>query len=796
MRKSGLLLFVSISLSGFHAHAQNAIAEQAIRDAFNGYRTAGIHEKLYVHTDKNFYLTGEILWFRIYDMDATFQRTLDISKIAYVELLDNSNKPVLQQKVSLKPGEASGSFIIPPGILTGNYRFRAYTRWMRNFGPDYFFSKTISIVNPHKLEADSAAKKADRYDIQFFPEGGNLIQNLESKVGFRITDAYGMGMDCTGRIVDNNQDTILKFQPLVFGLGHFMFTPLTGHTYRAIVNFPNGNQVTRDLPPAYSSGYEMNISKTAEKQLTVTVSASGNPDPAMYAYLFVHTRGDLKKFVGQYLKDGKAIYLINTDDLGDGISDFTVFNFNELPVCERLYFKYPQKGFQIQLPPMDTYETRKKIQLDLSTSDHEGKPVRADMSMAVYRLDSLQTLDKTDIIEYLYLSSELGGGIESPEYYFGDSSSVREEAMDNLMLTQGWRRFKWQDLLQKKPAPIQLMPEYNGHIIQGKLVDNKTGAGTPDVNVYLSIPSTRTQFRATPSNAEGRVNFEMTGMYGSQEIIVQTNPKEDSSSHIDIESPFDHQFTSDQLTDISVPSITSPALLDESIHAQVQQIYSGNKMQQFIMPAIDTNFFYVTPDEGYLLDDYTRFLTMEEVLREYVTSVDVLRKRDKFQLLVYNYPLKEFFRSPPLILIDGVPVFDPNRLFHQDPLKVRRIDLITREYFLGYQILDGVVNCTTYHGDLDGFDMDPHATVLDYPGIPGQREFFTPVYETEQAVSSRMPDFRTLLYWSPQIKTGLDGKNQISFYTSDLPGKYAMVVQGLTEKGEPGSRVVFFTVKK
>jgi hypothetical protein len=187
---------------------------------------------------------------------------------------------------------------------------------------------------------------------------------------------------------------------------------------------------------------------------------------------------------------------------------------------------------------------------------------------------------------------------------------------------------------------------------------------------------------------------------------------------------------------------------------------------------------------------------MEEVLREYVTSVDVLRKRDKFQLLVYNYPLKEFFRSPPLILIDGVPVFDPNRLFHQDPLKVRRIDLITREYFLGYQILDGVVNCTTYHGDLDGFDMDPHATVLDYPGIPGQREFFTPVYETEQAVSSRMPDFRTLLYWSPQIKTGLDGKNQISFYTSDLPGKYAMVVQGLTEKGEPGSRVVFFTVKK
>ncbi len=796
MRKSWLLFFVSISLSGFYAHAQNAMAEKAIRDGFNGYRTAYIREKLYVHTDKNFYLTGEILWFRIYDVDASFQRPVDISKIAYIELLDDSNKSVLQQKVSLRPGEASGSFIIPPGIPTGNYRFRAYTRWMRNFGPDYFFSKIISIVNPHKLEVDSVAKKTDRYDIQFFPEGGNLIQNLETKVGFRITDAYGMGMDCAGRIVDNNQDTILKFQPVIFGLGHFMFTPLTGHTYKAIVNFPNGNQVTRDLPLAYASGYEMNVSKTADKQLSVTVSASGNPDPAMYVYLFVHTRGDLKKFEGQYLKDGKAVFSINTDDLGDGISHFTVFNFNELPVCERLYFKYPQKAFQIQVSPMDAYETRKKIQLDLSTSDHEGKPVPADMSMAVYRLDSLQTLDKTDIREYLYLSSELGGGIESPEYYFSDSSAGREEAMDNLMLTQGWRRFKWQDLLQNKPAPVQLMPEYNGHIIQGRLIDNKTGAGTPDLEAYLSIPSTRTQFRVSSSNAEGRVNFEMTGMYGSQEIVIQTNPKEDSISHIDIESPFDHQFTSNQLPDISVPSITSPVLLDESIHAQVQQIYNGNKMQQFIMPAMDTNSFYVTPDEGYLLDDYTRFLTMEEVLREYVTSVDVLRRRDKFQLLVFNYPLKEFFRSPPLILIDGVPVFDPNKLFHQDPLKIRRIDLITRQYFLGDLPFDGVVNCTTYHGDLDGFDMDPHATVLDYPGIPGQRQFFTPVYETEQAINSRMPDFRTLLYWSPQIKTGPDGKHQVSFYTSDLPGKYAMVVQGLTENGEPGSRVLFFTVKK
>ena len=416
--------------------------------------------------------------------------------------------------------------------------------------------------------------------------------------------------------------------------------------------------------------------------------------------------------------------------------------------------------------------------------------------MAVYRLDSLQSLDETNISNYLYLESDLGGAIESPAYYFTNDSVSREEAMDNLMLTQGWRRFKWEDFLQKKPVSIQLSPECNGHIIEGKLVDNKTGAAVPNVTAYLSVPSTRTQFRVTTSDTSGYLKFEMTDLYGSQEVIVQTNPKEDSTCHIEITSPFSQKYSRDPLPDISIPAKSSAVLLDQSIHEQVQQIYEGVKMQQFEMPVVDTNFFYVKPDEEYLLDDYTRFLTMEEVLREYVMSVNVIRRRDKFNLIVYDYALKEFFPGEPLILIDGVPVFDPNKLFHQDPMKIRRLDLITRKYFLGYQAFDGIVNCTTYHGDLDGFEMDPHATVLDYPGIPGQREFFAPAYETEQQISSRIPDFRTLLYWSPQLKTGVQGKEQVSFYTSDIPGKYAVVVQGITETGKPGSGVVFFTVKK
>ncbi|MFI5193274.1 MAG: hypothetical protein ACHQD7_04435 [Chitinophagales bacterium] len=789
-----LILFFPCLFLLIQVHAQPV--ESVIRETFNHYRSGYVQEKLYVHTDKNFYLPGEILWFRIYDVDASFHRPVNFSKLAYVELLDRNNKPVIQQKISLKPGEASGSFIVPANMLSGSYRFRAYTRWMKNSGSDYFFEKTIRIANPDKMTSDSVTVPATRFDIQFFPEGGNLVQNLESKLGFRVTDAYGRGQHFEGLLLDDQSDTLLRFRPLAMGLGHFSFTPSADHRYRAIIRFPDGTQTAGDLPVAYPSGYVMRLSMDGNERLGIAVRVSGNAEGGM-VYLFIHTRGSMKKLEGRQLQNGKADFLIDPKWLGDGISQFTVFNNAGKPVCERLYFKYPEKDLSINATTgKSEYGIRNEIQLDLSSATADGQPVPADMSLAVYRLDSLQQADATDIGHYLWLTSDLGAAIESPDYYFENDGIPKTEAMDNLMLTHGWRRFSWDAITGNQAIPIEYAPECGGHILEGKLVDNRTGAPVIQQESYLSVPSTRTQFRTNRSDSLGRVKFEMDNFYGSQEIILQTDPAEDSSCHFEMESPFAHTFTSVLPEQDKQPIFNIPELTDRSVQAQVQHIYHGIKLQQFKMPVLDTSTFYVVPDEKYLLDDYTRFQTMEEVLREYVRSVNVVRKRDKFQLYVFNPPFREFFSGKPLILFDGVPVFEPDKLFHQDPMKIRRLDLVTQNYFLGYKSFEGIVNVTTYRGDLDGFDLDPRATVLDYPGIPEQREFFSPVYETEQEVSSRIPDFRTLLYWTPQIKTGISGKEKLRFFTSDVPGRYAIVVQGITANGEPGSRTIYFTVKK
>ena len=140
--------------------------------------------------------------------------------------------------------------------------------------PEYYFEKSIRIINTKNLQPDSAIRKIKKYDIQFFPEGGNLVRQIESKVGFRITDAYGIGLECEGLLMNQNGDTILKFQPLHMGLGNFVFTPATGQSYKALIRFPHGETITKELPAAYASGYVISLSKNQASQVALNVRVS------------------------------------------------------------------------------------------------------------------------------------------------------------------------------------------------------------------------------------------------------------------------------------------------------------------------------------------------------------------------------------------------------------------------------------------------------------------------------------------------------------------------------------------
>jgi hypothetical protein len=795
-----LLLFSLVFIGPAHAqeafHATDA-TPAALEKGMDQYRLQHLQEKLFVHTDKEFYLAGEICWFKLYNVDASFHHPLDISKVAYLEWLDKNNKPVLQAKVGLRRGHGDGSLYLPMTLRSGNYKLRAYTNWMKNYGADWFFEKTITVVNARKSAEVPVAEPALQYDLVLFPEGGNLVENMACKIAFRATDQYGHGVECTGMVTEDDEDTITRFQPLRFGIGSFVLTPRPGHRYRSTIRLADGTAISKLLPVAYKEGTVMHVSREGNDRIRVDVQStvtSGSPADSKI-YLIAHTRQSVKLAEAAIIREGKASFLIGRSSLGEGISHLTVFNMAKQPVCERLVFTYPSHRLKMTMnTDQDSYATRKKINLQVSSAGADDKAPMADCSLSVYRLDSLQGMPAAHIESYLWLSSDLKGKIESPDYYFDHPED--EEAMDNLMISHGWRRFRWDEVLHPANPSFEFPPEYNGAIISGRIVDARTGATAKGMQGYFSVPGTRTQFSSAICDETGRVKFEMKDFYGSREVIVQTNPLIDSPFRVDITPAFLESYTDVSLPPFIPPLGYSETLMDKSVAMQALNRYAGEKLKAFHFPAAaDTSVFYYKPDYTYPLDDYTRFTTMEEVMREYVVLMLVKRNRSHFHLPLFNLSTNEFFDVDPLILVDGVPVFNIDKLMVLDPLKIRKLDMLHRRYFLGGTDYSGIMNWITYKGDLGGYILDPNATVLDYEGLELQREFYSPSYETEEKATSHLPDFRNVLYWSPVIPMDAQGKGALSFYSSDIPGHYVAVLEGLAPDGTAVSSFLRFEVK-
>ena len=782
---SVLLLFVC----NYYTSAQQSTLD-TLRKKFDVYRKNNFQEKIYVHVNQSTFLTGEIAWFSIYSVDASFHKPSSLSSVAYVELVDANNQVALQGKIELKEGVGSGSFYLSPAINSGNYHLRAYTHWMKNYSAEFYFHKPITIINTFTpLENNKPSLKAPTYDAQFFPEGGNLVAGVESTVGFRVVDKSGKGISFHGALLSAQNDTILHFTPSRVGIGQFRFTP-SNETYKAVIKDRDGKWSSFALPAVSSSGYVLSAADSSDR---VILKITKRNVTAASTFVFIHARNRISH--AEVVQENTTTIVVNKKDLADGISHVTLFDSFLQPIAERLVFKRPTQVLALAAKPnQNEYGIRRPVKIDVTATTSANAGRSTNFSISVYKKDSIASGTSDTILDYLWLRSDLQGTVESPSYYFNENEPGVNQAIDNVMLTHGWRRFDWKEILTQKPVAKNFTPEYQGHTVNGEVRDLNNNLA-PGILTYFSSPSRAPRVSASRSDALGRVHFAIQDFYGPKKVVLQTNYKIDSVYKVTVQNPFSTLYAALEPLPLRISSNVKNDLLARSVAMQVSDVYHRDKQEKLIRPLLDTTAFYGKADEHYRLDDFTRFPVMEEVMREYVPGVMVRKRKDGFHFMLLDDVNASVFSETPLMLIDGVPFFDEDEIMAFNPLKIKTLDVMRRRYYLGILAIPGVVSYGTYAGDLGGFSINPHSVVLDYEGLQLQREFYVPQYDTQKQRDARLPDQRYMLYWNGRGVTDADGKQQLNFFTSDVPGEYHVIIEGISSDGAAGSSSTTFSVK-
>ncbi len=417
----------------------------------NVYADSYPQEKIYVHFDKNIYNPGETIWFKAYIFSGAYPSS--ISKNFYAEISDADGN-VLQRKVSpLFESTAAGSFDLPKDIRGKHLHFRAYSAWMLNFDTSFIYEKDIRLTSA-KTDSANAAATAQRY-LQFFPEGGDIIAGLDNNIAFKATGQYGLPVSVKGIIKDKSGKEILEFSAEHDGMGKFLLSPENTDSLYAVWKDDSNHEHITGLPSIKGSGALLRV-VPANKKILFSVARSSdksqdNNKLTIIAHMHQHLVYKAKINLEENYMSGGSI---PTDQLPSGILQVTLFNANEIPVAERVVFV---NNHEFEFTPDVLLAVKSVVRrgsnvIEISVPD----TLRSNMSLSI--TDALAdgiNPGNDNIISRLLFTGDLKGYIHNPYYYFSNSADSVSNFLDLVMLTHGWRRFKWDQLVRGKVPDIK-----------------------------------------------------------------------------------------------------------------------------------------------------------------------------------------------------------------------------------------------------------------------------------------------------------------------------------------------------
>ena len=427
--------------------AQNENLE-TIMTSFEDY-TSQYRELAYGHLSKSTYIKGEMIGFSTYVFDKDLKIPSLSTKNLYCVITDENNIQIKSQLIKVTNGFSNNIFKIDSAFTSGNYTFKAYTNWMNNFNEHNAFVESFIVIDPEVDKSIIKSTLENNIDAQFLPEGGYFVDAVQTTVGVIIKNTDGFGIsEVKGNVYDSNDNFITAFKTNAVGIGRFLLLPEMNQSYVVKINHLNKDFEfeIKDIKP---KGISINFNNN--KKLAVGLNTNENTYndiKGKWFDLIIHN-GTEAKAIDITFNEKDIIKIIDHEELFPGINIFTLFDENNKPVLERLFFNY--EGVNL-LEYGEANYTKSKDSLHIKIPIKDFTHItnkNSNISISVLPAETKSYQRHQNIVSYTFLQPYIKGYIENAQYYFTNINTKKKYDLDNLLITQGWSSYDWRDIFNE-----------------------------------------------------------------------------------------------------------------------------------------------------------------------------------------------------------------------------------------------------------------------------------------------------------------------------------------------------------
>jgi len=613
------------------------IYNSSIKEKFNFKEDYILNEKIYLHSDRSEYVTGENVLFKAYYfLNRTFGKD-SISKIVYLDLVDKNGQSKATGKYQINNGTANGTLSIPQGLASGYYTIYAYTKWMMNFGSDCFFNKRIYIVNPENEIKVLKKNQLNDENVQlhFYAKGGYLNVNEKNTISVLATNYFGETFNRNVKISDQNNNIIADFQTP----GHFDFIPTQNKEYKAIITGEDDTPLISKLPKAIASGIRVSIDNLSNENIRIGIELTdvNNPDSKELKIL-LENDGLVYKQIAVKFSNNKYDVDIYKKDLIEGFNLLYIKNKNDQIIYKNAIINRLNHELPIDaVLNKEAYLKRERVDIKVKTKALDKNSKNAHLSVSVAKADLLN-IDTCNIHDYM------NDSYKKHDYIERAAMNGQSDILFNL----------YSDTI-KPYSEIAYLPETSGFIISGTILSKQTNKPIPDANIYLSTLSNFIDVQNSVSKKDGKFYFLLNEKVKNTDFVIQPADTSLKDFEIVLDKEFATDYPSDDLDILGENSYNRKFLNELVISHQIETQYYSNIQFNDEKPGHST-IFYGNPDFSYDLQKYIDLSTFVEYFTEIFTGTKIEKGENGKQIKLEYLRNKQELNKPPLILIDGIPV--------------------------------------------------------------------------------------------------------------------------------------------